>query len=97
MSMYGRALFERKHEKELEGMKEQETLRKAAIFLDSQTDDIWYDIRVYNEARKPSRKVCRLRDVFCDLAYNNYHYYSDEPCTPDRVQMYHFGKMEIFR
>jgi len=96
MSIYGRALFERKHEKMLKGMKGQDTLRKVAIFLDSQTDDIKYDIIAYNKARKPSRKVCRLRDVFCELAYNNYHYYSDEPCAPDRVQMYHFGKMEIF-
>lgn len=96
MSMYGRALFERKYEKMLKGMKGQDTLRKVAIFLDSQTDDIKYDIIAYNKARKPSRKVCRLRDVFCDLAYNNYHYYSDEPCAPDRVQRYNFGKMEIF-
>jgi len=96
MSIYGRVLFEREHEKVLKGMKEQDTIREVAIFLDSQTDDIKYGIIAYNKARKPSRKVCRLRDVFFDLAYNNYHCYTDEPCVPDRVQMYHFGKMEIF-
>lgn len=97
MSMYGHALFEREHEKVLKGMKEQDTLRKVAIFLDSPADDIQYAMRVYNQAQKSSRKVCRLRDVFYYLAYNNYHCYTDEPCVPDRVQMYHFGKMEIFR
>ena len=96
MSIYGSVLFERKHEKMLKGMKGQDTLREVAIFLDSLTDSIQYDIRAYNKAQKPSRKVCRLRDIFCEIAYNRYHYYTDETCVPDRVQMYHFGKMEIF-
>lgn len=96
MSMYGRALFERKHKKALKGMKGRDTLHEVAIFLDSLTDDLKYDIIAYNKAKKPSRKVCRLRDIFCEIAYNRYHYYTDEPCVPDRVQMYHFGKMEIF-
>ena len=94
MSMYGRALFERKHEKVLKGMKKQDDHTMLPYW--DFPDDIKYDIIVYNKARKPSRKVCRLRDVFCDLAYNNYHYYSDEPCIPDRVQSYNFGRMEIF-
>ena len=95
MSIYGNILFERKHEKVLNGMKYQDD---HDIFLDWDfpTSDLNYGITSYNKARKPSRKVCRLRDVFYDLAYNRYHFYTDEPYTPDREQRYHFGKMEIF-
>ena len=95
MSMYGCALFERKHEKVLKGMKE---LDNSDIFTewDISYDDIKFEIKLYNIARKPSRKVCRLRDIFYDLAYNEYHSCTDEPYTPDREQSYHFGRMEIF-
>ena len=95
MSIYGSALFERKHKKVLEGMK---YLDDNDIFTDWDfpSYDLKYDIKLYNIAKKPSRKVCRLRDVFYDVAYNHYHAGTDEPCTPDRKQRYHFGKMEIF-
>ena len=95
MSVYGCALFEREHEKVLNGMKYQ---ADHDIFLDWDfpTSDLKYGITSYNIARKPSRRVCRLRDIFCDLAYNGYHPGTDEPHTPDREQSYHFGKMEIF-
>ena len=95
MSIYGCALFERKHEKVLKGMEEQDN---SGTFLEwgISYDNIKYDIKLYNIARKPSRKVCRLRDIFYDLAYNEYHYYTDELYTPDREQSYYFGKMEIF-
>ena len=95
MSMYGCALFERKHEKVLNGMKRQD---EHDIFLDQDfpTNDLKYEITAYNIARKPSRKVCRLRDVFYALAYNDYHKYTDECWKTDKEQSYHFGKMEIF-
>ena len=95
MSIYGSILFERAHEKVLNGMKRQDD---HDIFLDWDfpISDLKYGITSYNVAKKPSRKVCRLRDIFYDLAYNRYHHYTDEPYTPDREQMYHFGKMEIF-
>ena len=95
MSMYGCALFERKHEKVLKGMEE---LDNSDIFTEwyLSFDDIKFEMKLYNIARKPSRKVCRLRDIFYDLAYNEYHYNTDDPYTPDREQSYHFGKMEIF-
>ena len=95
MSVYGNILFEREHEKVLDGMKYRDD---HDIFLDWHCiiDDLKYDVSVYSRARKPSRRVCRLRDVFYDLAYNNFHYNTDEPCIPDREQSYHFGKMEIF-
>ena len=95
MSIYGSILFERKHEKVLNGMK---YLDNSDIFTewDISYDDIKFEMKLYNIARKPSRKVCRLRDIFYDLAYNGYHSCTDEPCTPDRKQSYHFGKMEIF-
>ena len=95
MSVYGYVLFEREHEKVLDGMKKQDncdTFREG----DRLADDLKYDTTLYNKAKKPSRKVCRLRDIFHDLAYNGYHYYTDEPCTPDREQRYQFGRMEIF-
>ena len=95
MSVYGYVLFEREHEKVLNGMKRQDncdTFREG----DRLVDDLKYDTTLYNIARKPSRKVCRLRDIFHDLAYNRYHFYTDEPSVPDREQSYHFGKMEIF-
>ena len=93
--MYGCALFERKHEKVLKGMEE---LDNSDIFTEwyLSFDDIKFEMKLYNIARKPSRKVCRLRDIFYDLAYNEYHYNTDDPYTPDREQSYHFGKMEIF-
>lgn len=95
MSIYGNILFERAHEKVLNGMKYRDD---HDIFLDWDFPirDLEYLISLYNIARKPSRKVCRLRDIFHDLAYNDYHYYTDESYTPDREQGYHFGKMEIF-
>ena len=95
MSMYGCALFERKHEKVLKGMEE---LDNSDIFTEwyLSFDDIKFEMKLYNIARKPSRKVCRLRDIFYDLAYNEYHYNTDDPYTPDREQSYHFGKMEMF-
>ena len=95
MSIYGCALFERKHEKVLKGMK---ALDNSDIFTewDISFDDIKFEIKLYNIARKPSRKVCRLRDIFYGFAYNRYHFYTDEPYTPDRKQSYHFGKMELF-
>ena len=95
MSMYGCALFERKHEKVLNGMK---YLDDNYFYTDWDFPirDLEYLISLYNKVRKPSRKVCRLRDIFCGLAYNRYHFYTDEPSVPDREQSYHFGKMEIF-
>lgn len=95
MSIYGSALFERKHEKVLKGMEEQDD---NDIFMDwyLSFDDIKFEMKLYNIAKKPSRKVCRLRDIFCGFAYNRYHFYTDEPSIPDREQSYHFGKMEIF-
>ena len=95
MSVYGNILFEREHEKVLNGMKYRDD---HDIFLDWHCiiNDLKYDVSTYNKAKKPSRKVCRLRDIFCDLAYNGFHYHTDEPYTPDREQSYHFGKMEIF-
>lgn len=95
MSIYGSILFEREHEKVLNGMKYQDD---HDIFLDWDfpISDLKYEITAYNIVRKPSRKVCRLRDIFHDLAYNEYHYNTDDPYTPDREQSYHFGKMEIF-
>ena len=95
MSIYGNILFEREHEKVLNGMKRQD---EHDIFLDWDfpISDLKYEITTYNIARKPSRKVCRLRDIFYDLAYNEYHSCTDEPYTPDREQSYHFGRMEIF-
>ena len=95
MSIYGNILFERKHEKVLNGIKKQDncdTFREG----DRLVDDLKYDMTLYNIAKKPSRKVSRLRDIFHDLAYNGYHSWTDEPRTPDREQSYHFGKMEIF-
>ena len=95
MSIYGSILFEREHEKVLDGMKKQDD---HDIFMawDSVIFDLKYDMTSYNIARKPSRKVSRLRDILHDLAYNGYHSCTDEPYTPDREQSYHFGKMEIF-
>ena len=95
MSIYGNILFERAHEEVLEGMKYQDD---HDIFLDWDfpISDLKYGITAYNKVRKPSRKVCRLRDILHDLAYNRYHFYTDEPSIPDREQSYHFGKMEIF-
>ena len=95
MSIYGNILFEREHEKVLNGMKYQDD---PDIFLDWDfpISDLKYLMTLYNKARKPSRKVCRLRDVFYDLAYNDFHYNTDELCIPDREQIYHFGKMEMF-
>lgn len=95
MSIYGSILFEREHEKVLNGMKYQDD---HDIFLDWDfpISDLKYEITAYNKVRKPSRKVCRLRDIFYDLAYNEYHYNTDDPYTPDREQIYNFGKMEIF-
>ena len=95
MSIYGNILFERKHEKVLNGMKYQDD---HDIFLDWDfpISDLKYSITSYNKVRKPSRKVCRLRDIFYDLAYNDYHYHTDMVWKADREQRYHFGKMEIF-
>ena len=95
MSMYGCALFERKHKRVLGGMK---YLDDNYFYTDWDFPirDLEYLISLYNKVRKPSRKVCRLRDIFCDLAYNGYHSCTDDPYTPDREQSYHFGKMEIF-
>lgn len=95
MSIYGSILFERKHEEVLEGMKYRDDY-DTFMDLHHIIDDLQYDVSVYNKAKKPSRKVCRLRDILHDLAYNAYHYYTDDPCIPDREQSYHFGKMEIF-
>lgn len=95
MSIYGCALFEREHEKVLRGMRYQDD-HDIFVDWDFPIRDLKYDVSAYNKAKKPSRKVCRLRNVFHDLAYNYYHYYSDDPCAPDREQRYHFGKMEIF-
>ena len=95
MSIYGNILFERKHEKVLDGIKKQDncdTFREG----DRLADDLKYDMTLYNIAKKPSRKVSRLRDIFYGFAYNIYHPCTDEPYTPDREQIYHFGKMEIF-
>ena len=95
MSIYGNILFERVHKEVLKGMKYRDD---HDIFLDGDLPirDLKYEITSYNIARKPSRKVCRLRDIFCDLAYNGYHHCTDEPGVPDREQSYNFGKMEIF-
>ena len=95
MSIYGNILFEREHEKVLNGMKYQDD---PDIFLDWDfpTNDLKYEITAYNIARKPSRKVCRLRDIFYDLAYNDFHEHTDESWKADREQMYNFGKMEMF-
>ena len=95
MSIYGSILFERAHEEVLNGMKYRDD---HDVFLDWDfpTSDLEPLLILYNEARKPSRKVCRLRDVFYYLAYNDFHEHTDESWQPDREQSYHFGKMEIF-
>lgn len=95
MSIYGNILFEREYEKVLNGMKYQDD---HDIFLDWDfpISDLKYGITSYNIARKPSRKVCRLRDIFWNLAYGEYHDDTDYSLEPDRIQSYNFGKMEIF-
>ena len=95
MSIYGCALFERKHKKVLRGMK---YLNDHDIFVDWDfpISDLKYLITLYNKVRKPSRRVCRLRDVFYDLAYNDLHEHTDTSWKTDKEQIYDFGKMEIF-
>ena len=95
MSIYGNILFERAHEKVLNGMKRQDD---HDIFLDWDfpISDLKYEITAYNKVRKPSRKVCRLRDILWDLAYNDFHEHTDRGWKTDREQRYHFGRMEIF-
>ena len=95
MSIYGNILFERKHEKVLNGMKHQDD---HDIFLDWDfpISDLKYEITAYNIAKKPSRKVSRLRDIFCGFAYNDFHEYTDTGRKPDREQRYQFGRMEMF-
>ena len=95
MSMYGCASSERKHEKVLGGIK---YLDDNYFYTDWDFPirDLEYIISLYNKVRKPSRKVCRLRDVFYALAYNDYHKYTDECWKTDKEQIYNFGKMEIF-
>lgn len=95
MSIYGNILFKRAHEAVLKGMKYQDD---HDIFLDVDLPirDLKYLITFYNKVRKPSRKVCRLRDIFYDLAYNDYHPCTDNSFESDREQSYYFGKMEIF-
>ena len=95
MSIYGNILFEREHEKVLNGMKYQDD---HDIFLDWDfpISDLEYLITLYNKVRKPSRRVCRLRDVFYNLAYNDLHEHTDTSWKTDKEQIYDFGKMEIF-
>lgn len=95
MSIYGSILFEGAHEKVLNGIKYQDD---NDIFLDWDFPirDLKYLITLYNKVRKPSRRVCRLRDVFYDLAYNDLHEHTDRDWKTDKEQIYHFGKMEMF-
>ena len=95
MSIYGCVLFERKHKKVLRRMRYLDD-HDILVNWDFPIRDLDYFIALYNEVREPSRKVCRLRDVFYDLAYNDFHKYTDTGRKPDREQSYHFGKMEIF-
>lgn len=89
MSIYGNILFERKYKKFCRGIKEHDIFYQWSV-------DLRDDIISYNQAKKVSRRVSRLRDIFWDIAYNIYHWGTDEPYIPDREQMYHFGKMEMF-
>ena len=94
MSIYGSILFERKHE---------EMLKAMGVWIGSYTSPITFELTTvhdtlmfYNVAKKTSRKVCRLRDIFWNLAYGEYHDDTDYSLEPDRIQSYHFGKMEMF-
>ena len=94
MSTYGKILFERKHEKVLKEIRrvDREIYSPITFELNTVHDTLTF----YNVAKKTSRKVCRLRDIFWNLAYGEYHDDTDSSFEPDRIQSYNFGRMEIF-
>lgn len=53
-------------------------------------------LQFYNVAKKTSRKVCRLREIFWNLAYDECHDDTDDSLESDRTQSYNFGRTEIF-
>lgn len=80
MSIYRSVLFE----------------RAPMRVFDSSLGTVHDTLRFYNVAKKTSRKVCRLRDIFWNFAYGEYHDDTDILSESDRIQSYNFGRMEIF-
>lgn len=94
MSTYGNILFERKHK---------EMLKAMDVWIGSYTSPVTFELNTvhdtltfYNVAKKTSRKVCRLRDIFWNLAYGEYHDDTDYSLELGRIQSYNFGRTEIF-
>lgn len=96
MSIYGSVLFGRTHRRMLIRMAKVDEELGASLTFDSYLDTVHDTLTFYNVAKKTSRKVCRLRDIFWNLAYGEYHDDTDSSFESDRIQSYNFGKMEIF-
>ena len=96
MSIYGSVLFGRTPRRMLIRMAKVDEESGESLAFDSYLDTVHDTLTFYNVAKKTSRKVCRLRDVFWNLAYGEYHDDTDSSFDSDREQSYHFGKMEIF-
>lgn len=96
MSIYGSVLFGRAPMLMLIRMAELDEDLDFRLTFYSFLDTVRDTLTFYNVAKKASRKVCRLRDVFWNLAYDEYHDDTDHSFEPDRIQSYNFGRMEIF-
>ena len=86
MSIYGSILFEREHEKALNTMRRMDRELDFILIFDSSLDTIHDTLKFYSVAKKTSRKVCRLRDILWNLAYDEYHEDTDSSFEPDRKQ-----------
>lgn len=94
MSIYGSVLFERTPMLMLMRMAELDEELHAPITFELET--VHDALMFYNVAKKTSRKVCRLRDIFWNFAYGEYHDDTDYSLEPDKKQSYNFGRTEIF-
>ena len=92
MSIYGSVLFERAPMFMLMRMAELDEVTSA----EADTEHIHDSLTFYNVAKKTSRKVCRLRDIFWNFAYGEYHDDTDSSFESDKIQSYNFGRTEIF-
>lgn len=94
MSLYGSVLFERTPTFML--MRMTELYKELYSPITFELNTVHDTLTFYNVAKKTSRKVCRLRDIFWNLAYGEYHADTDYSLESDRTQSYNFGRTEIF-